>query len=360
MKICFTGGGTGGHIFPALAVDEALSRALGSTGEPYERFWIGSTRADERVWVTSAGIRHVSIRSGKLRRYFSLRLMPDLFGVAFGFFQSLVILRRERPDVLFSKGGYVSVPPTYAARLLRIRCVTHESDAIPGLATLLNARVSQRVCIPFQDAVASYPDKYKQKLITTGVPTRMSRERADAARARIRYSLSFERPLVVVLGGSQGALQLNNLVWENLDTLLSFSEVVHQTGKRTYRMIDRTGYHGIPFIESGLDDLLAAATMVVSRSGATALADFMKMRVPMLLIPLGTDASRGDQLANAKRLESHGGAVVLQGKIDNSAFTEAVRNLVCRAIVRKQLVLNADALRIGDADDRVARVILGT
>jgi UDP-N-acetylglucosamine--N-acetylmuramyl-(pentapeptide) pyrophosphoryl-undecaprenol N-acetylglucosamine transferase len=359
MKVCFTGGGTGGHVFPAFAVDESLGELLAGTGCRYERFWIGSRRDTERLWVEQAGIRHVPVCAGKLRRYFSWRLVPDVLLVIAGFIQSLLILARERPDVLFSKGGYVSVPPLVAASLLGIPCVTHESDAIPGLATLLNARFARTICIPFEEARADYPPRIQRKLVVTGVPSRFTSRRTDARRALVRFGLRSDRPVVVVLGGSQGALQLNTLVQETLDDLLPMAQIVHQTGGKTSRPIAREGYLAIPFIGEELGDLLAAATIVVSRAGATAIADFMEMSVPMILVPLGRNASRGDQEANARRLASRQAAVVLEGSdIDGTTFVEAVRNLLSHAIVRDRMAKHAATLYIGDAARRIARVVV--
>lgn len=360
MKVCFTGGGTAGHVFPAFAVDERLSERLAAAGCRYERFWIGSKMEQERLWVKTAGITHVSISCGKLRRYFSWRLLPDIFLVVAGFFQSLVILSRERPDVLFSKGGYVSVPPLLAARILHIRTITHESDAIPGLATRINARFADKVCIPFSQAASSYPKQVRDKLVVTGVPSRMRRERANAKLGRSFFGVSEQRELVVVLGGSQGATQLNSLVRENVDELLKMTDIVHQTGHRDVLAVDREGYRTFSFISEHLEDLLAAATLVISRSGATALADYMEMSVPMILVPLGLGASRGDQIENARRLESAGAAIVLDGQtLDDNTFVEAVRNLLSHAIVRERLVARAASLYIEDAASRIAQVIEG-
>jgi len=361
VKVCFTGGGTGGHVFPAFAVDEKLAEILRVGGDRYERFWIGSGLESERNWVEGAGIAYLEIKSGKLRRYLSWRLFPDLVGVVVGFFQSLAILTRERPDILFSKGGYVSVPPVLAARILRIPAVTHESDAIPGLATKINAQFVQAVCVPFAEAIATFPRKFRGKTVCTGVPSRLNRTRASADRGRQVFGISPGTPVVVVLGGSQGALQINNLVWDKLDELLELGEVVHQTGEKTFRPITRAGYHAVPFIADGLEDILAAATVVVSRSGATALADYLEMELPMVLIPLGNRASRGDQMENARRLKAVGAAEVLEGpEISGEQLVSVVRNLISHDIVRSSMVENMIPLRAEDPAGNIAGVILQT
>lgn len=346
MKVCFTGGGTGGHVFPGFAVDAQLKLIAAEANEPYERLWIGSRSPMERRWIERAGFRHRAICSGKLRRYASLRTIPDLFSVVIGCVQAWWILREERPHVLFSKGGFVSVPPVIAAYLLNIPVITHESDALPGLATKINSRFAQTICIPFLAVAEHFPLRMQDRFLVTGVPTRMHRELAMRERAFNRFDLPSDRPLIVVLGGSQGALQINTLVWDSLNELLEICSVLHQTGERTFKEIVREGYRATPFIESGLDDVLDAATVVISRSGATALADFLEMEVPMILIPLGLHASRGDQVENAKRMQAAGAAVVLdQDSVTKDSFVSVVKNLVLHDSRRREMVEAARALR---------------
>ena len=359
MKVCFTGGGTGGHVFPGFAVDVQLAKMLATTQEPYERFWLGSTSEQERRWVRDHQMPHYAIRSGKLRRYASWSVVTDACNVIIGCVQALRILRRERPDVLFSKGGYVSVPPVVAARLLRIPSVTHESDAKPGLATLINARFVHRVCLPFEEAKDAYPKALQGKLVVTGVPTRMVRSRSDRDRAIRMFHLTDRRPVIVVLGGSQGALQINTLVWDALDDLLDLAQVVHQTGSLTYREIKREGYHALPFIHEGLEDLLSVASLVISRSGATALADFLEMQVPMILIPLGMHASRGDQIENAERLYQGGAAMMLSdAQIEPEQLVSVVRQLILNDSIRTGLVDRARGYATKDAGRVLAEIIM--
>ncbi|MGI6433189.1 MAG: UDP-N-acetylglucosamine--N-acetylmuramyl-(pentapeptide) pyrophosphoryl-undecaprenol N-acetylglucosamine transferase [Sphaerochaetaceae bacterium] len=344
MKVCFTGGGTGGHIFPAFAVDSYLQ----DTVPQYHRFWLGSTKAIEREWITEAGIPMYPIYSGKLRRYFSWRLFGDVVGIIIGFFQSLTILYKEKPQVLFSKGGYVSVPPVWAAALLGIPVLTHESDASAGLATRLNALVAAIVCIPFAEAQKGYPKRLWPKVRVTGVPTRLRKSASHSVKKS-------DKPLIVVLGGSQGAKQINELVWNHLDQLVGLATVVHQTGSSHSCDLNKEGYEWHPFIGKELEQLLGKATLVISRAGATALADYMEMEVPMLLIPLGKGASRGDQIENAKRLEHHGAAKVLD---DESRFFETVKELLDCDIVRQQLVQQANALYLKEADKIIGQLLI--
>ncbi len=347
MKVCFTGGGTGGHVFPAFAVDEELQQLV---GEDYVRFWIGSGHPQERQWVEGANFPYYPIKSGKLRRYFSWKLFPDMVNIVIGFFQALRILRKERPQLLFSKGGYVSVPPVVAARLLRIPSITHESDASPGLATRLNSLFANKICIPFEGSGQKLPPG---KLIVTGVPTRFSLERAQA-----NFKGGKGRKRIVVLGGSQGAQQINSLVWENLDKLLALCDVVHQTGSGKLLPVEREGYYPHPFFDEGFEEVLYSADVVISRSGATALADFLELQKPMILIPLNLKASRGDQVANAKRLEEAGAALVISGE-DGDELIEAVTKVLNRDEFRETMVERGKSLHIKGSATKIAEAIVG-
>lgn len=359
MKVCFTGGGTGGHVFPVFAIDTQLAMRLQAVDEPYERFWMGSGLAHERGWVEAAGIPYRAISSGKLRRYFSWKLVPDMVHVVIGFFQALAILRREQPDVLFSKGGYVSVPPVFAASILNIPTITHESDALPGLATRINARFADVICLPFEGVKQHLPKNITGKTVVTGVPTRLSRVSADKERAYLRFGIPKGRPLIVVLGGSQGALQVNRMVWERLDALVSIGEVFHQTGEKTYREIDREGYHATPFVAEGFEDLLAAATVVVSRAGATAIADFLEMEIPMVLVPLGNGASRGEQMENAGRLADKGAALVLRGAdAEGAVLVSMVDKIVNDREFRHGMMQAARSIRTPDAAALIASLVV--
>lgn len=311
MKICYTGGGTAGHIIPALVVADELRSELACGGLPLDAFWIGSDDEGEQALIKAAGIRCYGIPSGKLRRYFSLRNFTDVFRIMGGVLRSLTILRKERPDVLFSKGGFVSVPPVIAAWLLRIPAITHESDASVGLATRINARFVSKVCVSSAGAAKGLQTRYPEKVVVTGNPVRKEILTADPKKGRTLLGIGMDEPLVLVLGGSLGALQINELIWGGLDALCAEAFVVHQTGKKTWRAVEHDRYRCVPYLHEELPDLLAAATVVVSRAGAGALAELVALGKPMLLLPLGFNASRGDQILNAERLSQAGAAEVL-------------------------------------------------
>lgn len=361
MKICYTGGGTAGHIIPAIAVAEELRAELKSRGVSCEEFWIGTKNDAERSLISAAGIPVYGIPSGKLRRYFSFRNVTDLFRIAGGVFRSLSILRKERPDVLFSKGGFSSVPPVIAARLLRIPSVTHESDASAGLATRINARFVSHVCVSFEEAAGDLKKRYPRKITVTGNPVRKEILEADPARGRAWLGIDAKEPLVLVLGGSLGALQINELVWESLDELCAKAYVVHQTGRKTWKAVEHPRYRCVPYLHDELPDLIAAATVVVSRAGAGALTEFAALGKAMLLLPLGTDASRGDQILNARRFARVGAAEVLyQEEASPRLFRERLFAILEDGARRREMSVACGRISDTHGARRIVDMLLST
>lgn len=357
MKICYTGGGTGGHIIPAIAVAQELRSELACRDIACDEFWIGTRKEQEQELVRDAGIRMYGIPSGKLRRYLSLRNLTDVFRIVGGIVCSYRILRKERPDVLFSKGGFASVPPVFAAHLLGIPSVTHESDASAGLATRINARFATYVCVSFKEAAGRLLERYPGKIVVTGNPVRKEFVQADPTTGQKALGLGPHEPFVLILGGSQGALQINELVWNNLDALCRKAYILHQSGEKTWKPVDHERYRCVPYIGKELPGLIAAATVVVSRAGAGSLAELAAMRKPMLLVPLGSNASRGDQILNAKRFEREGAAEVLYAEdATPEVFLERLTMLLDHADHRNEL---GEACR-GLADIYAARRIVQT
>lgn len=310
--IAFTGGGTGGHVFPAFAVLEALKER--DTAGEYRYLWIGSTDGMERELAASRGIPYHGIPAGKLRRYFSLKNLRDLFRVAGGFFQALKVLKREKADILFSKGGFVSVPPVLAAKLLGIPVISHESDLDPGLATRINMRCSRILCLPYEESARRLKGRTGAVIAVTGNPVRREITEGSAAEGRRLFELPDDKPLLLVLGGSQGARQINELVEGALERLLRRFYIVHQMGNSLYAPSAREGYITAPFFGPELPHLLAAAEIVLSRSGAGTLWENGVTQTPALLVPLGAGASRGDQIRNAGLFAQAGAARILEGR----------------------------------------------
>ncbi|MDY6344234.1 MAG: undecaprenyldiphospho-muramoylpentapeptide beta-N-acetylglucosaminyltransferase [Sphaerochaetaceae bacterium] len=343
MRVCYTGGGTLGHVLPALSVHAVLKAKPG-----YECLFLGSRRRNERSAVESACVPYAGIFSGKLRRYFTFKTLFSGFGVLFGFLQSLLILSRYRPDVLFSKGGYVSVPPVLAAHLLRIPVVIHESDATAGLANRISSRYASRICVPFEGAGTEFP---QEKVVVTGNPIRPSLS-APSGRD-FKREKGIAGPLILVLGGSQGAKEVNSLIWNQLDALCRQAVVWHQCGSRDWKGIRHQGYHQCRFITDDMAALYEAADLVVSRSGAGALSELCHYGKPSILVPLKS-GSRGDQVVNARRMERAGASLVWTEGQDLAAMVEG---LFSNPGYLETMARRAKSLDRSDAAERVAEVI---
>lgn len=279
----------------------------------------------EESLVKSRGLGYYGITSGKLRRYASLKNVIDILRVGVGFLQALSLLKKLKPSLVFSKGGYVTVPVIAAAGLLKIPCFTHESDMDPGLATRINAKFALKIFVSAEETIKYFSPDYRSKCLVTGNPVRPEILEGDADNAR--RILGFPpkenadaKPLLLILGGSQGAMQINNLVHECHDRLLTRWQVIHQTGPYESRKIAHKDYRSFTFIGPEIGDFLAAADLVISRAGANTLWELSALSKPAILIPLDLTGSRGDQLRNAKVFEERGAAIVLTGEKANAAL----------------------------------------
>ena len=303
-RIILTGGGTAGHVTPNLA----LLPALRSRG--FEVRYIGSYEGIEKELAEAAGLPYDGISSGKLRRYFNLKNFSDPFRVIKGLGQSVRLLRKYKPDVIFSKGGFVSVPVVFAASLLHIPAVIHESDLTPGLANKLSIPAARAVCCNFPDTLPYLP---KDKAVVTGCPIRAELLSGSRLAALSFTGLSPERPVLLVVGGSLGSVVLNEAVRDILPELLKHFQVIHLCGKgHTRPELHADGYVQYEYISDELKDLFALADLVVSRAGANAICELLALQKPHLLVPLSAKASRGDQLLNAESFRKQGFSMVMQ------------------------------------------------
>ena len=329
--IVFTGGGTGGHVYPGLAIIDELN----SQGffENHALCWMGSAGGMERRILQDREIPYISLPAGKLRRYFSFRNFIDVFKVAWAVLRSLVFMIRRRPALVFSKGGYVSVPPVVAARFCGIPVLTHESDFDPGLATRINARFADRICISYEKTARYFSDRHKHRLVVTGNPIRSAILHGDAEAGRRCFGLPGKKPLILVIGGSLGAVQVNTLITSVLDDLTPHAEILHQTGGGNANGIAAPGYVQREYIHGEMPDVLAAADIVVTRAGAGTLWECGSLGKAMILIPLDTAGSRGDQLRNASLFREAGAAEVLEGE---AATAENLQNLILDLISSPQ------------------------
>ena len=304
VRAVVTGGGSGGHVMPALAVARAL------TERGIDVLYVGSNSGLEESLVAPSGVRFRGISAGKLRRYFSWANVADVVRVAMGVLQALWILGRERPCVVFSKGGFVAFPVVFAAWVWRLPVVAHESDATQGLANRLSAPFVQTLCLGFPDTDVG---RFRGRTVFTGAPVRPELLQGDRAAGRALLGAQPDQLVLLVTGGSLGADAVNAVVLESLDALREHGWfVVHVAGQGKLRAADGPGYRAFEFVADGWADLLAAADVVVSRAGANTLIELLALGKPNLLVPLPLAGSRGDQLDNAEFAERAGYSRVLQ------------------------------------------------
>jgi UDP-N-acetylglucosamine--N-acetylmuramyl-(pentapeptide) pyrophosphoryl-undecaprenol N-acetylglucosamine transferase len=358
LRIAFTGGGTGGHIYPGLAVVSRLKEKAECC-----LFWIGSDTGMDRSIVEAFGLEFFGIPSGKLRRNFSLKNCSDLFRVLGGFFAARKILKRERPALLFSKGGFVSVPPCAAAASLGITVITHESDYSPGLATRLNARFaskgSGRILTAYRETAEQFSPKYRSRVTAMGNPVRKEFRSADAAKGRAFGGFSDNKKILLVLGGSQGALEINRLVEETLPVLTRYYNVIHQTGPNGEAPPRSVGYKSVAYIHEEMPAVLAAADLVLGRSGAGTVWECATAGKPMILVPLAGAGTRGDQVENARFFEKAGAAKVIgPGEQKAAALREAVALIAENTALRDAMAAAAAEIGSADAAAGIAGAIL--
>lgn len=304
MKIVLTGGGSAGHVTPNIALLPALTK------RGYAVHYIGSHTGIERDLIIRCQVPYYGISSGKLRRYFDLKNATDLFRIAKGLADATVLLRRIKPDIVFSKGGFVVVPVALAARMLNIPVVIHESDITPGLANRLIMPFAKSVCVSFPETLAHIP---KDKGILTGSPIRASlwEGRPQEGKKICGFESLPDKPIIMIMGGSQGAVAINQHISAILPKLLNRFHIIHLCGKGNVTESPLPGYAPFEYAQDELPHLLAAADMVVSRAGANTLFELLALSKPNLLIPLGKSASRGDQILNAASFEKQGYSMVL-------------------------------------------------
>jgi UDP-N-acetylglucosamine--N-acetylmuramyl-(pentapeptide) pyrophosphoryl-undecaprenol N-acetylglucosamine transferase len=349
FPVAFAGGGTAGHVFPGIAIAEELGLPV---------LWIGSSTGVERKLVTEAGVAFRGIPAGKLRRYLSLRNLSDIAKTVAGIIAAARVLRRARPSLLFSKGGFVSVPPVIAARLCGIPAWTHESDFDPGLATRINLMFCEKVLVSFPRTVDFLPARYRGKAVVTGNPVRRALYHADAARGRAFVGCPADVPLVFVVGGSLGSSFINTLVSSCLPRLLPRCFVVHQTGPKDFAVSRQAGYFTAAFFSAELPDIMAAADLVVSRAGANILAELAALGKPSLLVPLPASGSRGDQIRNAEVFRAAGASRVLaEGTATPETAVTAVTALLDDAACLREMGRRALELGAGRPAELIAGLI---
>ena len=304
-KIVLTGGGTAGHVTPNIALFPLLKDL------EYNVSYIGSYDGMEKKLLHDFPIPYYGISTGKFRRYFDIKNFTDPFRVIKGYFEAKKLLKEIKPDLLFSKGGFVTVPVVRAAAALKIPCIIHESDMTPGLANRICIPVAKKVCCNFPETLQFIPGN---KAVLTGTPIRQELFLGDKEEGFRFCGLKEDKPVILIMGGSLGAASVNQIVRSALPELLSDFYIVHLCGKgkKDTSLVNTNGYLQYEYITDELKDLLAIADLVISRAGANAICELLALKKPNLLIPLTSKSSRGDQLLNARSFESQGYSIVLE------------------------------------------------
>ena len=307
--IVLTGGGTAGHVTPNLALVPSL-RADG-----WDIQYIGSYKGIEKELVEKENIPYHSIASGKLRRYLSIENLKDPFKVIKGYFDAYKILKKLKPKVVFSKGGYVTVPVVLAASSLRIPVIIHESDMTPGLANKIAMKSAKTICVNFEETL-QYVGK---KGICTGSPIREELFKGDKVVGNKLCGFSEIKPTLLMMGGSLGAQKINTVLREALPILTRDYNIVHICGKNNVdeSLLKVEGYKQFEYVGEELPHLFAMTEVMLSRAGANAIAEIMALNIPSLLIPLSAAASRGDQILNANAMKKKGYCEVLEEEVLN-------------------------------------------
>ncbi len=303
-KIVLTGGGTAGHVTPNIALLPSLKEA------GYEITYVGSYDGIEKRLIEDFNIPYIGISTGKFRRYLDPKNLTDPFRVVKGYVEAKKFLKSYRPDVVFSKGGFVSVPVVRAAASLHIPCIIHESDMTPGLANKLCIPVAKKVCCNFPETLKLLPEN---KAVLTGSPIRAELSKGNRLAGLTLCGFSANKPVIMVTGGSLGASNVNKAVREALPKLLQDFQVVHLCGrgKLDNVLLSTEGYKQFEYVKNELKDLFAMADLVISRAGANAICELLALKKPNILIPLPSSSSRGDQLLNAQSFEAQGFSIVI-------------------------------------------------
>ena len=320
-RIILTGGGTAGHVTPNIALLPRL-REL-----EYDIHYIGSYNGIEKELIEQFGIPYHGISSGKLRRYFSLQNFTDPFRVIKGFREAHKLIKLLRPNVIFSKGGFVSVPVVLAGKKRKIPTIIHESDMTPGLAKKISIPSATTVCCNFPETVKLLP---ADKAVLTGSPIRQELLSGDKQHALNFTGLDESKPVILIVGGSLGAAAVNEAIRRILPSLLKDFHVIHLCGrgKLDPSLNHLNGYVQYEYIKDELKDLFALSDIVISRAGANAICELLALHKPNLLIPLSASASRGDQLLNARSFERQGfSAVMEEEQLTDTSLLTAVRGL---------------------------------
>ena len=351
-KIIMTGGGTAGHVTPNLALVPKLKE------KDFEIKYIGSYDGIEKEIIGDAGIPYYAISSGKLRRYFDMKNFSDPFKVIKGVAQAIRILSKEKPDVIFSKGGFVAVPVVIAASMKKIPVVSHESDLTPGLANKLSAPFCDKLCVTFRESLKYIKDG-KGEL--TGTPIREEILKGRRILGKEICNFRQEKEVILVIGGSLGAKNINDEVRYHINDILKDFNIIHICGKGNFdkSLEGLDGYKQFEYVKEELPHLLQAADFIISRAGANVIFELLALKKPTLLIPLSKKISRGDQILNANSFEKEGYSLVLDEDemMEKSNLLDKLSELKNR---KNELITNMNNSSAKNGVDSIIEIILNS
>ncbi|BBF44674.1 UDP-N-acetylglucosamine--N-acetylmuramyl-(pentapeptide) pyrophosphoryl-undecaprenol N-acetylglucosamine transferase [Lachnospiraceae bacterium KM106-2] len=347
-RIVLTGGGTAGHVTPNIALLPELKKA------GYDIHYIGSYNGIEHKLIEELGITYHGISSGKLRRYFDVKNFTDPFRVMKGYIQAKKLIKQLKPDVVFSKGGFVTVPVVIAAGKKKIPTLIHESDMTPGLANRICIPYATKICTNFPETIKNLP---ADKAVLTGSPIRKELFSGNKLKGLEFCGLSLNKPVILVIGGSLGATAVNEAVRRNLDELLKTYQVIHLCGKGKLdeSLTNKKGYVQYEYIKQELSDLFAAADIIISRAGANAICELLALRKPNILIPLPAASSRGDQILNAESFEKQGFSYLLKEEnLTDESLLKAVNHVYTN---RKDYIDSMEKSKLNDSVKTIVELI---
>ncbi len=370
MKLAITGGGSGGHTLPAVTIHEAFKEYYSSQNEEFDSIYIGSHRGIERDVATAKQITYFPIATGKLRRYFSLSNLTDLFRTLKGILDSYFILRRFKPQVVFSTGGFVSVPVSIAARMMGIPVVIHEQTSSIGLANKIASYFATKIATSFTSSNPFFP---AHKVVHTGQPIRKELFTGSKEECYKLFKLNKKLPIIYVTGGSQGSHKINTTVKEVLIDLLKHCNVIHQCGRtqghqdfeelQEYKLNLpknlRDSYVVKDFIQSDeLKHILSGSALLIGRAGAGTVNESLALRIPSIFIPLPL-ATRNEQYHNAKILKDLGGAEIIEEKdLSSDLLKERIISILLNLERREQMSKSLGTSAKPDATELIIQLIL--
>lgn len=348
-KIIMTGGGTAGHVTPNLALIPKLKE------KGFEIKYIGGKDGIEKEIITKNNIPFFGVSCGKLRRYFDMKNFTDPFKILKGIAEAMVIISKEKPDIIFSKGGFVAVPVVVAASIKRIPVVAHESDITPGLANKLSAPFCDKLCVTFRESLKFVKGN---KGVLTGSPIREEILHGDKAKGKRICNFTDDKDILLIMGGSLGSKLINEQIRKNLGALLKEFNIIHICGKGNIdeSFKNKSGYKQFEYVSEELPDLMNAADYIVSRAGANSIFEFLALKKPTLLIPLSKKASRGDQILNSKSFEKEGYSLMLEEEdINGEVLYKKIMELKER---KSELINNMEKSQVKNGVEGIINVLL--